>query len=143
MNYKSIQEVAQGLAVHLRESAPTVSDLPEESILTSFLLEALRYQLGATTTHVAPVGLMSQAVMQQETAVIPSAGASTEQVGGKHYKGMKIQHAEFCQVNQLPWCESAAIKYLCRHKNKNGLQDLQKAIHYIRLAAEFEYKQQI
>ena len=61
------------------------------------------------------------------------------QVGGSHYKGMPIQHAEFCQRNRLGWCESAAIKYLCRHGRKNGVEDLKKAIHYIQILIELEY----
>lgn len=67
--------------------------------------------------------------------------ALDKQVGGSHYKGMKIQHAVFCQVNGLPWCESAAIKYICRHKQKNGRQDIEKAIHYLELLLEIEYNQ--
>ena len=67
-------------------------------------------------------------------------GADSLQVGGSHYKGMKIQHAEFCQVNRLGWCESAAIKYLCRHNGKNKVEDLKKAIHYVQLLAQYDYK---
>lgn len=70
---------------------------------------------------------------------IPKTGALAMQVAGSHYKGMKIQHAEFCQINQLTWCESAAIKYLCRHRNKNKIEDLKKAIHYIQLCAQLDY----
>ena len=65
--------------------------------------------------------------------------ALSVQVGGSHYKDMPIQHAEFCQRNRLPWCESAAIKYICRHKKKNGRQDIEKAIHYLRILLELEY----
>lgn len=64
--------------------------------------------------------------------------ASEKQIGGSHYN-MPIQHAEFCQRNELRWCESAAIKYLVRHRNKNGKEDLLKAKHYIDLLIEMEY----
>ena len=70
---------------------------------------------------------------------MPPLRASDQQVGGHHYKGMVIQHAEFCQRNKIPWCEAAAIKYICRHKQKNGKQDLEKAIHYLQLCIEYEY----
>lgn len=66
---------------------------------------------------------------------------SKTQIGGDHYKNMAIQPTEFCQKNELNWCESNVIKYVCRHRNKNGLQDLEKAKHYIDLLIEFEYNQ--
>ena len=64
--------------------------------------------------------------------------ATDKQVGGDHYKGFVIQPAEFCHVNEIPYLEATAIKYLCRWKKKGGVQDLDKAIHFIELLKEFE-----
>lgn len=64
--------------------------------------------------------------------------ALSRQEGGKHYDGYTIQPVEFLQKNGLGWCESNAIKYLCRWRNKNGLEDLKKARHYIDLLIEIE-----
>jgi hypothetical protein len=61
------------------------------------------------------------------------------QVGGDHYKSMAIQPSEFIYRNNLGWHEGNAIKYICRHKMKNGKQDLDKAIHYLELLREIEY----
>lgn len=61
------------------------------------------------------------------------------QVGGNHYKSFKIQPVEFCQINKLDYCTSNVIKYVCRHAFKNGLQDLEKAKHYIDLLIQMEY----
>lgn len=61
------------------------------------------------------------------------------QVGGSHYKDLKIQPIEFIHANNIPFCEANAIKYLCRHRNKNGKQDLLKARHYIDLLIKLEY----
>lgn len=61
------------------------------------------------------------------------------QVGGSHYKDLKIQPIEFIHANNIPFCEANAIKYLCRWRNKNGRQDLEKAKHYIDLLIELEY----
>ena len=58
---------------------------------------------------------------------------------GQHYKGMKIQTIEFITKNGLGFCEGNVIKYLCRHKIRNGKQDLEKAKHYIELLIELEY----
>jgi hypothetical protein len=60
------------------------------------------------------------------------------QVGGGHYKDMAIQPVEFCQKNKLDYCEANVIKYICRWRNKNGLQDLEKVKHYVDLLIELE-----
>jgi hypothetical protein len=60
------------------------------------------------------------------------------QKGGGHYKEMAIQPIEFITANEIPYCEANAIKYLCRWKNKNGLEDLEKAKHYIDLLIQLE-----
>ena len=65
--------------------------------------------------------------------------ASDKQIGGDHYKSMEIQPSEFIYRNDMNWCEGSAIKYICRHHLKGGLEDLEKAIHYIELLAEWKY----
>ena len=64
--------------------------------------------------------------------------ASEIQVGGTHYKQFKIQPAEFCYYNNIPYLEATAIKYLCRWKDKGGIQDLEKAKHFIDLLIEYQ-----
>lgn len=61
------------------------------------------------------------------------------QVGGDHYKNMAIQPIEFSMKNGLNACQHSVIKYICRYKNKNGRQDLEKAKHFIDLLIELEY----
>lgn len=61
---------------------------------------------------------------------------SDTQVGGDHYAKNKIQPIDFILANELGWCEANAVKYLTRWKNKNGLEDLRKAKHYIELLIE-------
>lgn len=62
-----------------------------------------------------------------------------EQVGGDHYKKYKIQPIEFIYANSIPFIEGNIIKYICRHKDKGGIKDLEKVEHYIRLLKELEY----
>jgi len=61
------------------------------------------------------------------------------QIGGTHYKDMAIQPSEFIYRNKLNWLQGNAIKYICRHAAKGGLQDLRKAKHYLNLLIEWEY----
>lgn len=65
------------------------------------------------------------------------------QVSGTHYKKYKIQPTEYCQANKIPWCESNVIKYISRHKDKNGIEDLRKAKHYIELLAQLDYPDEV
>jgi hypothetical protein len=65
--------------------------------------------------------------------------ALAKQEGGSHYKNMIIQPVEFIVKNNLAFLEANVIKYVCRHRNKNGLEDLNKAIHYLELAKELYY----
>jgi hypothetical protein len=65
--------------------------------------------------------------------------ALDKQVSGNHYKDLAIQPVEFIYKNNIGYLEGNVIKYICRHKTKNGLADLQKAKHYIELLMELEY----
>jgi len=64
---------------------------------------------------------------------------SEKQVGGTHYKGMSIQPTKFIALNEIPFIEGNVIKYVCRHRFKNGKEDVLKAIHYLNLLLEYQY----
>ena len=55
-----------------------------------------------------------------------------KQVGGNHYKNMKIQPAEFINKNGLQFAEGNAIKYICRHKYKKVDRDWETISSMIR-----------
>jgi len=81
-------------------------------------------------------GIAEVVEMEQE-----QAAASETQVGGDHYRLMPIQPVEFNQRNGLNFCEACVIKYVSRHKHKNGAEDVRKAIHFLNLLLEIEYNQ--
>jgi hypothetical protein len=66
---------------------------------------------------------------------------SDKEVGGDHYK-MPIPPIEFIERNNLGFCEGNVVKYVCRHKKKGGVQDIDKAIHYLELLKQYEYPEQ-
>ena len=74
--------------------------------------------------------------MQDMWEISPKDG----QVGGDHYRIYKIQISEFIHTNNIPFIEGNIIKYVMRHKNKNGIEDLKKARHYIDLLIKYEYE---
>lgn len=64
--------------------------------------------------------------------------ALNTQIGGGHYKSMAIQPVEYIHKNNIPYIEGCVIKYISRWRNKNGIEDLKKARHFIDLLIEFE-----
>jgi len=72
-----------------------------------------------------------------------SISALDEQIGGDHYKKMTMQPLLFCEKNNLNACETLAIKYICRHRDKDGLEDVKKAIHCLKALAEMVYNEYI
>jgi hypothetical protein len=62
------------------------------------------------------------------------------QVGGDHYSKMKIQPLEYSMANNLNACEHSVVKYVSRHRSKNGKQDLEKAIDMLQKLIAFEYE---
>ena len=66
-------------------------------------------------------------------------GALDVQVGGGHYKDMAIQPVEFIEANNLPFLEGCVVKRVCRHANKNGAEDIRKAIHELNLILQLRY----
>ena len=63
-----------------------------------------------------------------------------KQVGGSHYQDFAIQPLEFITKNKLSYIQGNIIKYVVRYEQKNGIEDLQKAKHYIDMLIEMEDK---
>lgn len=65
--------------------------------------------------------------------------ATDTQVGGTHYKDMPIQPVEYIHKNGLSFLEGNVVKYITRHRSKNGRADVEKALHYCQLILQLEY----
>ena len=65
--------------------------------------------------------------------------AYKKQIGGKHYIKYKIQPSQFVVENKLLYPEGCVIKYVVRHQDKGGKQDLEKAKHMIDMIIERDY----
>ena len=61
------------------------------------------------------------------------------QEGGGHYKNRGIQPIEYSEANNLGACQHSVVKYITRHQDKNGIEDLSKIIHFTLLEAYFKY----
>jgi len=84
---------------------------------------------------------------QSSSSSFPSERTNVEntalniQVGGGHYKQMKIQPVEYIHANNLSFLEGNVVKYITRHKTKNKAQDIRKIIHYCTLILQLEYNE--
>ena len=65
-----------------------------------------------------------------------------KQIGGNHYQKYKIQPSKFVVENKLLYPEGCVIKYVVRHQDKGGKQDLEKAKHMIDMIIERDYEEE-
>ena len=65
--------------------------------------------------------------------MLEDAFPQDKQIGGAHYKFFPIQPYEFISKNGLTFFQGNVVKYVCRYIDKNGIQDLEKIIHYCEL----------
>lgn len=68
--------------------------------------------------------------------------ANERQVGGTHYKAA-IQHWDLVLANDIPYMEAQILLYVMRWRKKNGIQDLEKARHYLDKLIEHETHKQL
>lgn len=85
-----------------------------------------------------PVGLDRVTVDRVSDSVVEPSRAIDKQEGGGHYKDMAIQPVEYIHGNNIPFIEGCVIKYVSRWRNKNGIEDLKKAKHFLELLIELE-----
>jgi hypothetical protein len=57
--------------------------------------------------------------------------ANEHQVGGDHYRRQTIQHWDFVAANGLDYFQGQITKYVSRWKLKGGVEDLEKARHFL------------
>lgn len=60
------------------------------------------------------------------------------QVGGSHYTKLKIQPMQYSMANGLDALQHTVVKYVTRFRDKNGIEDLEKAKHAIDMLIQHE-----
>lgn len=76
--------------------------------------------------------------LRDSVRVTAPGTARDSQVGGDHYAKHKIQHWDIVEEYGLNYFEGAVVKYVLRHRDKNGVQDLKKARHTLDRLIEIE-----
>ena len=72
--------------------------------------------------------------LNRSDTVAPSAFSIQE--GGDHYKTKGIQPVEYILANNMTFIEGCVVKYVTRWKDKGGLEDLNKARHFLDMLIE-------
>ena len=63
-----------------------------------------------------------------------------KQVGGDPYSKMAMSPDEYITTNDIPWRAANMIKYASRYRDRNGAEDIKKAIHYGLRVLRYEYQ---
>lgn len=73
---------------------------------------------------------------------VDESKANTRQVGGSHYGMTDLQHWDLVDIFSWDYFQGQITKYLMRWKTKNGVQDLEKAAHFLEKYIELAKKKQ-
>ncbi len=84
----------------------------------------------AATTDVTPPALTPA----------PALTPNQIQIGGEHYKKMGVQPWDAIHSWDLGFFSGNAVKYIARHRDKGGIEDLKKARHYLDKLISFTEK---
>lgn len=86
---------------------------------------------GVTREHCADCWEVQRNIDNLAVTFPNGAPPNRAQIGGQHYAKMKIQVWDFVIANEIPYMEASCIKYLCRWRDKGGIEDLKKARHFL------------
>jgi hypothetical protein len=68
--------------------------------------------------------------------------ANDKQIAGTHYKDLEPEPWDVVLNWGLGYLDGTALKYIARWRNKNGVEDLKKAVHFIQKLIEEEEKKE-
>lgn len=139
ISVKNTPEVPEGFVGYVIEAAKNDNyDYAVEQLGVSEYFNEDELELLSPSVRI-PNGPNRDDITPQEIQGIRQS-ALDKQVSGNHYKDCGIQPIEYIHANGLSYLEGNVIKYTTRHSKKNGKQDILKAIHYLELILEMEYK---
>ena len=93
-------------------------------------IEDEKVQAGIVHGESNPAEILER-VMASNKSKAKNNSIRSKQIGGNHYKNKKLQPWDIIDALDLTFYEGNTLKYLLRYKEKNGVEDLKKAIHYI------------
>jgi hypothetical protein len=79
--------------------------------------------------------------MEEEDKINDKWKNDSNPIRPKHYTKYKIDPWTFCMENELSLAVGSVIKYVVRHQDKNGVEDLNKAIKCLQMMKEHYYNE--
>ena len=91
----------------------------QKANLEKYLLDVIGYTY-KMVEEIQETGLLDPALEPEDDAISP-----------QHYQQGNIQVLDFINDQKFTYLEGNIVKYICRYKTKNGLEDLEKAQYYL------------
>lgn len=143
-----LSDIYEQVATILQKYGYFIEDMTSEKLFfnTKFRITisvvsnlAILLKLTSAGKYILHDNLQKGKPMTETTKQPESKDATNKQVGGSHYQ-LPIQPIEYILANGLGYREANVVKYVSRWRNKGGIQDLKKAIHYLEMLIEQEEK---
>ena len=95
----------------------------QKANLEKYLLDVIGYTY-KMVEKIQETGLLDPALQ-------PYPPIDNNPVSPQHYQQGNIQVLDFITDQKFTYLEGNIVKYICRYKTKNGLEDLEKAEYYL------------
>ena len=105
----------------------------QKANLEKYLLDVIGYTY-KMVEEVQQTGLLDTADLAHRIY----AGKDNNPVSPQHYQQGNIQVLDFITDQKFTYLEGNIVKYICRYKTKNGLEDLEKADYYLSRLIELQ-----
>ena len=100
--------------------------------------DIVAYRLHNTVSNTTTPPAQQEANTEETKTIQQEVKATETQIGGNHYTKLAIQPMRYSMENGLDALQHTVIKYVTRFRDKNGIEDLEKAKHCIDMLIEFE-----
>ena len=101
------------------------------------LFEIKKWRVHSDTNTTTPP-TQKESHTEETKPIQQDTKATDTQIGGDHYTKLAIQPMRYSMENGLDALQHTVIKYVTRFRDKNGIEDLEKAKHCIDMLIEFE-----
>lgn len=118
-------------SVNIKDQFKIITTFQGTTILASYKAKAM-FALPYRAEYAGPFTIIPETFNPDARfdLVVPLSNPNDIQVGGDHYKGANFQPWDWELKGLSGWMQ-AAVKYVTRYDKKDGVKDLNKALHYI------------
>ena len=106
--------------------------IQQKANLEKYLLDVIGYTY-KMVEEIQETGLLDPALEPYKTELLTKfyPPKDNDNISPQHYQQGNIQVLDFITDQKFSYLEGNIVKYICRYKTKNGLEDLEKANYYL------------